>query len=242
MRPWLALLFLCAACADETREPAVLAGAASSLREVLTEVSAVWKPSSGVDVRWSFEASSSLVQRQKSGAAMELLVVADEELAVRACKSGKPKALWANRIVLAGRSASTELASLTELLARPDVIALASAAVPAGAAARRVLREAGVLDALKPRFVEAPNVRAALALLQAGGAAWAFVYETDLVASTDLRVAWRSDLAGPGRVLCFAVLATAQPRASTLALFDLLSSPLVRKTALAHGFLPPEAQ
>lgn len=237
-----AVLFslLLAACSADALEAPVVAGGASSLQSVLTAVSAAWQPSKGSSVTWSFEASSSLLRRQEAGAAFELMVLADEELARKACRSGVPKVLWANHIVLAARGAVLPLAALSDLVQRDGPIALAAAAVPAGAAARRVLLEAGVLDQVQARLVDAASVRGALALLQAGAAQWAFVYDTDVRGAAEVSAAWRSGADGPGRVLCSVVLTTDAPRASTLSLFEHLCSPSVRALATARGFLPVE--
>ncbi len=69
-------------------------------------------------------------------------------------------------------------------------IAVAGESVPAGRYARAALAHARTLDAVKPHLVNAPSVRAALALAEKGEVDAAIVYASDAAASKLVRLAF----------------------------------------------------
>jgi len=76
-------------------------------------------------------------------------------------------------------------------VAGPEVerLALASAQVPAGAYARQALKNAGVWDRVKDRVLEGGDVKAALTYVARREADAGFVYKTDTLGNSKVRVA-----------------------------------------------------
>lgn len=136
-----------------------------------------------------------LARQIEEGAPADVFISADEAQMDRLHKQIAPetrKDLLTNKLVVVIRSdSSARIAELADLTKAPFArIALADPqAVPAGVYAREVLKKAGLWEKIEPKIVPAENVRAALAVVEAGNADAAFVYKTDALSSSKVRVA-----------------------------------------------------
>jgi molybdate transport system substrate-binding protein len=175
--------------------------AAASLTDVLGEIGTAYKAKYGVEVKTSFAASSALARQIESGAKAEVFFSADEEwmdyLAQRRLVQAKTRAdVVGNRLVLIAPANSKVTAvdikpgfSLKKELGRRGRLATGDPdSVPAGKYAQAALTKLGAWDEISKKVVRAENVRAALAYVARGEAAFGIVYATDAQAEKRVKV------------------------------------------------------
>jgi molybdate transport system substrate-binding protein len=239
LRVFLVSLLL-VACGSPTtaapgRAPPLRIAAASSLTEVVPRIGAVL----GVPVEAHFEASSTLARQIEAGDEADVFLSADERWADAIVDAGLADAadrapFARNRLVIV-TSGGRPLASIGALAALTHV-AVAAEEVPAGRLARAALAHAGVLDALTPRLVSAPNVRGALAWVARGEAEAAIVFATDarVEPSVSVALAIPDDAYPPAIDVAVALHGPAQERAR--AFVAGLADPRVRAVLDEAGF------
>jgi molybdate transport system substrate-binding protein len=172
------LLTACAPGAPGAPAAPLTVFAASSLKETLDDAGAVFARTHGVPVRISYAASSALARQIEDGAPADVFVSADRDWMDVLERPGMVDAasrrdIAGNALVLiapAGAHLPTVVlrrgVDLRPALGRDGRIAVALAsAVPAGRYARAALESLGAWATLRPRIVEAENVRAALLLV-----------------------------------------------------------------------------
>jgi len=175
--------------------PLVLA--AASLQEALTAAADRWARLGHPRPVLSFAASSALARQAQAGGRADLFVSADEAWMDVLAKAGRlapgtRAELAGNRLVVvapARSAARLTLRTLAPTLAAGPVAMADPDAVPAGRYGRAALQRLGAWPAVAPHVVRAENVRAALALVERGAAAFGIVYLTDARASRRVRVA-----------------------------------------------------
>ncbi|WP_448661289.1 molybdate ABC transporter substrate-binding protein [Sphingomonas sp. CJ20] len=173
--------------------PLVLA--AASLQESMNAAADAWAAQGHARPVLSFAASSALARQIAAGAPADLFASADEAWMDDLEKRGRivrgtRAPFLGNRLVVvqpADRPMPEASIRLAQLL-RTGRIALADPeSVPAGRYARAALERMRLWEMVAPRVVRAENVRAAMALVERGGADWAAVYATDARASAKVR-------------------------------------------------------
>src|SRR5262245_46388181 len=198
-----ACLLLASACGQasapdaraESPAPRLSVAAAASLRELLQSTQAEFSAAhGGAQLDFSFEASSTLSRQIEEGGSFGAFLSADaanvDRIAAR-LQADTRRVFLANRLVLVGRSdLATPPADPAALAAGRWSLVLAGPAVPVGKYARAYLERKGLLATLEPRAAVADDVRAALALVEAGTADTAFVYLTDARVAKDARLLW----------------------------------------------------
>ncbi len=187
-----------AVAADTPAKP-ITVFAAASLTNVMDELGREFTKSSGVQVRFSFAASSTLARQIESGAGAELYLSADQEWMDYLEQRGHIQAatrhnLLSNRLALIAPADST-----VNLKIEPD-FPLAAAlgggrlatgdpdSVPVGRYARSALTSLGVWNDVVDRLVRAEDVRTALAFVARGEAPLGIVYETDARIESKVRL------------------------------------------------------
>lgn len=175
--PWLL-------CGCHSRSPALIVGAAASLQDVLPRVTAP-----GVQVQYTFAASSLLVQQVLRGAPIDVLVTADLESQAPLQSAGRlaagdPQTLFLNHVVVLTTPALAGRIHQVSDLARVPLrhLALCDVSVPIGHYARTALSDAGVAWQQLPVVTE-PDVRAVVAVVDGGDAQAGLVYQTDVAAA-----------------------------------------------------------
>ncbi len=195
MRRGLALCVLLAACSSDkssSPKPAedtmteggaqpVTIYAASSMKELVTELGDAWTRKTGQEARLQFEASSTLARQIAEGAPADVFITASPE--------------WLDKLKLIDRF--DWLSNRLVVVVRKDVaafdlksaesMALANEQVPAGKYARAALTHLGI----KPpeRTIYGSNVRDVLSKVSQGGAQAGIVYATDAAVNPEVRVA-----------------------------------------------------
>ena len=193
----LALLaFVVAAGCAKGPPPAPLTiGAASSLKDLCESTAAKFEAThAGTKLQFSFDASSTLSRQIEAGGPFACLLSADaanvDRLAAKVDVATRVKFLSNRLVVVARPDLTVKLTSAESLKELPGRLALGGEAVPVGRYARAWLTKKGLLDALQPKIVSADNVRAALALVEAGAADAAVVYATDAKVATKAKLAF----------------------------------------------------
>lgn len=168
--------------------------AAASLIDVMDEVAELWVEQGNVAPVLNFAATSQLAMQIRQGADVDVFISADEfwmdEIeADGLVVDGTRQAIAGNSLVVvasADRDAVAHVvdvtASLPPLLASGRLV-LADISVPAGRYANEALEAAGLWASIEPNIVYAPDVRAALRLVEIGEAAAGIVYSTDAIAA-----------------------------------------------------------
>lgn len=174
--------------------------AAASLTDALQEIARAYHAATGVQVRLSFAASSTLARQIEAGAPADIFASANErwmdELARKdLIEPDSRTSPIANRLVLiapGGGPDEVELGrdtDLAALLGADGRLAVGDPDhVPAGLYARQALQALGQWDRLAPRLARADNTRAALALVERGEAPLGIVYATDAAITPRVRV------------------------------------------------------
>ncbi len=192
------LLSLCLVSAHATEPPPPIAVfAAASLTDALKQVGDDFTKATGVPVKFSFAASSTLARQIESGSPADVFLSADTDwmdyLGERNLIQ-KPTRhnLLGNRLALVAPADSKLVLRIAPHFALRAALGderLATGdpdSVPVGRYAREALTSLGVWDQVADRLVRAENVRSALMFVERGEVPVGIVYETD--ASIDPKV------------------------------------------------------
>ena len=242
----LALLVLaCAACGGR-HEPSLLVFAATSLKNALTEISEEYERRASVEVHISFGGSQEMAQQIVAGAPADVFVAAGESplkyLQERnLVEEGDSRPILGNEVVVV-MADHWPVADSLDFLHSKDVARIALAdprLAPAGAYAEEALRQMGLFEHLKHKYLYGKDVRAAMSYVSSGNADAAIVYRTDAAASS-LRVVFavppklHSQIVYPG-----AVLRGSAERDAAADFLDFLSGPEAAAVFQRFGFLEP---
>lgn len=173
--------------------PLVLA--AASLQESMSAAADAWARAGHARPVCSFAASSALARQVAAGAPADLFVSADEawldDVERRGMiVPGTRADFLGNRLVVVQAKGATAPGPipLPRLLGAGRIALADPDSVPAGRYAKASLERLGAWAGVAPRVVRGESVRAALALVERGAAAYGIVYATDARASARVRV------------------------------------------------------
>ncbi len=222
--------------------------AASSLQDVINPLLERIEREQGVSVRAAFAASSTLARQIQAGASADIFLSADvvwmDALQEAGhVNPGSRTQQVGNELVLVTSQAnvsSVRPQQLASLLGDTARLALADPAhVPAGRYARAALELAGVWEDVAGRVVRADNVRAALALVARGEAAFGVVYRTDVALAPRVRIVAHFDASAQSPVrYSFALLRDA-PHPQARDVFNALTDTRALGEFSAAGFVTP---
>ena len=203
VRAFMALAFTFAAATTASAQapsgnaPSITVFAAASLQDGLNGAAKDFTARSGIAVKFSFDASSTLARQIEAGAPADLFASADldwmDQLAARHLVEHRIN-LLANRLVLVApkdASISTlalDAPSIEAALGDGRLITGAVDTVPVGRYAKAALEKLGLWASLKGRIAPADNVRAALAYVARGEAPLGIVYATDAAAEPKVKI------------------------------------------------------
>lgn len=239
----VAVLFLVGCTDDEGDRHELLVFAATSLTDAIDEAAEQYERENEVDLQISYAASQALAQQIASGAPASVFVSAGappvEFLRERGLV-GAEADLLTNKLVVVTNRTLEELSP--NALTSPTIERIAIAApdiAPAGAYGREALKSAGLWESLQPKIVTAPDVRAAMAFVEAGNASVGIVYATDAVIARGLDTVdiFPHDSYGP---IVYPVVTVASDERSEVAddFVQFLLSPAAGEIFRAHGFEP----
>ena len=173
--------------------------AAASTKAVVDRITERFSAETGIAVEVVPGPSNALAKQIVAGGEADLLLSADQasaDVLENEQLVAERRNLLTNRLVVIVPEGGIELKGLGDLT-DPQVrrLAIAAAKVPAGEYARAALKSAGVLEQVKERFVEGVDVRGTLQFVARGEVEAGIVYQTDVVGSSKVRVAFEVDQA-----------------------------------------------
>lgn len=168
--------------------PGPVVSVASSIHEALVEIAGLYRAATGVAVSLNPGGSNTLARQIIEGAKVALFLSADDIQMDAVEKAGRLVAgtrtrLLTNSLALIVPGGTRKTISFADL-AGPGVRRVAMGeptAVPAGVYGRKWLEREGVWDAVKPKVIPFPTVRAVLAAVEAGRVDAGIVYSTDAI-------------------------------------------------------------
>ncbi len=193
---WLGLAAIATPAAAQEK---VTVFAAASMKNALDAADAAWSKESGKQVTVSYAASSALAKQIEAGAPADVFISADLDWMDYVAKKSLIKAdtrsnLLGNRIVLVaekGKAQKVDIKSgfdLSTLVGDSKLAMGAVDSVPAGKYGKAALEKLGAWSAVEKKVAGAESVRAALALVSRGEAAYGIVYQTDAAADKGVEV------------------------------------------------------
>ena len=250
------LLFLALAAptlahAQQQSRPELLVFAASSLTDVLGDLSTAYEQQSGVKVKLSFAASSVLARQIEAGTGADVFVSADQEWMDylerrQRLAGGSRRNLIGNRLVLIAPADSPIALSIApgfRLAAALGDGRLATGdpdTVPVGRYARVALTSLGVWNEVQAKFARADNVRTALMYVARGESPLGIVYATDAAMESKVRIVG-TFAGGTHAPITYPAAAMRTARPAAKGYLDFLGSQAATATWKKYGFeeLPP---
>ncbi len=250
----LALSCSAAGCAGPEPRSVVLVAAASSLKDVVSELGERFERRTGARVDFNFAGSNILAQQIAVADAVDVFLSADRRWFDFLKTEGRiidrgDAVFLRNRLVVISHADSqltlTEPAGLATadfqhlVLANPE-------AVPAGRYAKAWLEQVSVgagslWDVLAPKVAPALDVRAALALVASDPAMLGVVYASDQLVSDRTRVIFEpAPSEQPAIEYCAALISRQQPSSVAADFYTFLMGEEARAAFRDHGFEVPE--
>ena len=232
--------------APQARAEPVTVFAAASLTGVMTVIGEKLQ-SQGIDLRFSFAASSTLARQIEAGAPADLYFSANDAWMDHLERSGliSPTSRVSpigNRLVaIAGPGWSggdLDAAGLARMLpaGQGPVVIGDPAHVPAGIYAKQALEHLGLWENEALVFAFADNVRAALALVETGEADFGVVYATDAAFSEAVTAIFHFPPDSHAPISYPLALLEDAPSDDASVVYEFLLSDEARAIFLAHGF------
>ncbi|HKW88144.1 MAG TPA: molybdate ABC transporter substrate-binding protein [Candidatus Acidoferrales bacterium] len=230
-------------------EPAseITVSAAISLKDVLYEIAQAFREQDpSTIVRFNLGASGSLQFQIEQGAPVDIFISAAPKQMDALESEGQllphtRKNLVENQIVLIVPKGNSEIANFQDLTKpRVKLIAIGEPnAVPAGKYAQEILTHFGIYDELKPKFVEAQNVRQVLTFVETGNADAGIVYRTDATTSNKVAViATAPDDSHSPVIYPVAVIKRSQDISKAKAFVNFLLGSKASEVFRKYGFIP----
>jgi molybdate transport system substrate-binding protein len=246
---FVTLLGVLAGAAIPAMGVAVTVFAAASLREAMDEQAKRFESAAGSKVIVAYGGSNALARQIEAGAPAEVFISADEDwmdyldrrrLLVPRTRSN----LLRNDLVLIAPSSSNAALRIAPgfglaTALRNEKLAMANPdSVPAGKYGKNALESLGVWKSVEKQVVRTDNVRAALALVARGEAAFGIVYKTDALAERSVRIVDTFPEATHAPIVYPAALVAPGKSPAAKALLDFLRSGAARPIWEKYGFAP----
>lgn len=197
----MAALFACASCGPgESEDGQVAVFAAASLRDALQDLAGPFEDRTGVRAVFNFAGSNVLARQIEAAPTADVFLSANEAWMDHVEQAGRivpetRRTFLSNRLVVIAHGDNPIQLESPIGLVKADFRFLSMGdpeAVPAGRYARRYLQSVGgsrrLWDRLKGKAAPAPDVRAALALVEADPEILGIVYRSDAMSSKRVRV------------------------------------------------------
>ena len=218
--------------------------AAASLRGAFEAFEPEYEAAAGVDLVYSFDASSFLRTQIEEGAPADVFASADTvnaQALLDAALATDPVAFACNQLTVIVPAANPAGIETVEDLAADGIRIVAAAEdVPITRYATQVVEALGITEGYEANIVsEEDNVAAVRAKIELGEGDAAIVYVTDAMASGEavIEVAIRPEANVPATYAAVAVVGSDQPDESQ-AFLDWLVGPEGQGTLAVFGFLP----
>lgn len=226
--------------------------AAASLKDALDPIAVTWQAETGNTVVVSYGGSAALAKQIQQGAPADIFISAavnwmDTLQSDALIKPQSRVDLLGNSLVLVAHgSDATPVTLAADLdlaaLLRGTKLAMGMVdSVPAGQYGKQALTSLGLWTAAEPFVVQSENVRASLALVASGEAAFGIVYGSDAIADDQAGnavtvVATFPDASHAPIIYPVALTIDAKPEAQSFV--DALQSPAAKDIFQQQGFTP----
>jgi molybdate transport system substrate-binding protein len=175
----------------------LLVAAAASLQPALREITRLYaRIHSNQKINYNFAASGTLQQQIEQGAPVHVFIAAAEKQ-MQALQQkglllpGTQRDLLTNRLVLITPRETARSLTRFQQLVKPDVKRISVGeprSVPAGQYATEVLKNLGILNQVRSKFVFGNTVRSVLTAVETGNVEAGIVYSTDAKSSDKVKV------------------------------------------------------
>ncbi|MFC5704288.1 molybdate ABC transporter substrate-binding protein [Cohnella faecalis] len=222
----------------------IVISAAASLKDSLEVIAADYeKLHPDVELLFNYGASGTLQKQIEQGAPADLFLSAGQKQ-VDALKDkklvDKSTTLLKNELVLVVPADSKLKFNTVKLLTDKKVKKIAIGqpeSVPAGQYAKETLQTREVWDTLSDKYVFAKDVRQVLTYVETGNVEAGFVYKTDALTSSKVRIALRIwDSAHTPILYPAAVLSEAEHPKEANEFYDYLQKQAAQKVFVKYGF------
>lgn len=186
--------------ADKSEKTTIHVSAAASLKDSMTDIKAKFeKKNANIKVDIDYAGSGQIVQRVKSGAPVDGVLLASEadSSALTKAKLASDQTKFAGNelVIVANKKAKVDTLTASQVksyLKGTDKIAIGNVdSVPAGEYAKQSLTNLNLYTALKNQYVGAQDVRQVLSYVESGNAQAGFVYQTDAKISKKVKVIYK---------------------------------------------------
>ena len=190
---------------QSTFEPApastILVAAAISLQKALQEITPIYTSANpSQTVNYNFAASGILARQIEQGAPVDVFIAAADKqinaLQQQGLLAGTPKILLTNQLVLIVPEQSSVSVTNFRQLIKPEVKRISIGeprSVPAGLYAAEVLKNLGIWEQVKSKFVLGNNVKSVLTTVETGNVDAGIVYLTDAKSSERSQIVATAD-------------------------------------------------
>ncbi|MWV47188.1 molybdate ABC transporter substrate-binding protein [Paenibacillus sp. HJL G12] len=176
--------------------------AAASMTDALNEIKTAYEQANpNIKLSFNYGGSGALQKQIEQGAPADLFLSAAVKnmkplVEQNLIEEGKEKTLLKNELVaVVPADAKASVANMGDL-SQADVKKVAIGipeSVPAGNYAKEALTNAKLWDPLQPKMVQAKDVRQVLQYVETGNADAGFVYKTDALTSSKVKIAFNVD-------------------------------------------------
>jgi molybdate transport system substrate-binding protein len=232
---------------SDTAKVELTISAAASLTDSMKEIQTIFtKKYSHINVNYNFGASGTLQQQIEQGAPVDLFISAGtKQFQALADKKliEKSRNLVTNELVMIAPVVGTSSINTIEDLSKSEVKYIAVGqpdSVPAGNYAKQSLMFYKLWDSLQSKVVLAKDVRQVLTYVETGNSDAGFVYKTDAISSSKVKVILTLDQKSysPIQYPIGLIKSTKHPKESQL-FFDFLQSKEANEIFLKFGFSLP---
>jgi molybdate transport system substrate-binding protein len=251
---YVLLLLLCSCTPDTGSAPQLMVFAAASLNDVMGEVGSRFEAEHGIHVNYNFAGSNVLAQQLIAAPKADLFISANKAWMRRLGQAkrivpGSRQAVLGNRLVVVVNYASTLEGDPRELFCAPGFEHLSIGnpeAVPAGIYAREWLETVdcdgdSAWDTVAGLIAPAPNVRAALGLVEADRDILGIVYATDAAMSEKVRIIYEVTGKDAPLITYHAAMVNNESGHEQATLFlQFLSGEQAAEVYRRHGFTGPQ--
>lgn len=220
--------------------------AAASLTDAAKKIESLYiAQNPNTKITFNFASSGTLQKQIEEGAPTDLFIsagvkqmdaLAEKDLIV----ADSRKNLLGNELILIAEknSALQDFAGLTDPAIKRISIGTPET-VPAGKYAQEALTSLNLYDQIKPKLVQAKDVRQVLTYVESGNVDAGLVYKSDTYQAKDIRIvtAAPSDSHKP-IVYPMAIIKASQNQAEAQAFADFLASDEAAAVFAEHGFVP----
>jgi molybdate transport system substrate-binding protein len=225
------------------RAEELLVFAASSTQLPVSQLAQEFQAKTGGSVHVSFAASNTLARQISAGAPADVFLSADRESMDLVEKAGRVVQntrvdLLSNRLVVVGpKQGALSVVNPTDLLSVQRLCLADPRGVPVGRYAKAWLMGEGLWEKLEPKVIPALDSRAALRVVELGGADAAIVYLSDAVDSKATRLVYRVPLAKTPSIRYPAARLTHAQGSGADEFLRFLRESHARTVFIRHGFL-----